>query len=77
MFLAAAVFILILDASLLNYIGGFWAVVAGFIVTPITFVVLPIYVLVQYGNWGLIIINFGGAILTYGLFFIGALIRGE
>lgn len=58
-------------------IAGFWGLVIGFTILPVTFTVAPWYVLIAFGNWEPLIISYGGMILGGGLIMAGKGIRGD
>ena len=68
---------LIIELSIVNQAAGFWGVVIGFFILPITFVAAPWYALVAWGNWFPLLIVYGGGIAAAVLFGIGSLIAGD
>lgn len=68
---------LIIELAIVNQAAGFWGVVIGFLVLPITFAVAPWYALVAWGNWFPLVIVYGGGIAAAALFFIGSAIAGD
>jgi hypothetical protein len=40
-------------------IAGGWGVLLGILIFPLTFAYLPLYALFFYGNWSLLLVNYG------------------
>jgi hypothetical protein len=68
---------LIIELAIVNQAAGFWGVVIGFLILPITFVAAPWYALVEWGNWFPLLIVYGGGILAIVSFCIGSAIAGD
>lgn len=52
-----------------------FGIVAGVIsvpLMPITFILTPIYVVIEKGSWGLALFSFGGLIVSRVIFMVGA-----
>jgi len=58
-------------------IYGYWGIVAGLFLTPVTFVGTPLYAGVKWGNWFPLFLNYGGSITAIVLTSIGNSIRGK
>jgi len=67
----------IISLAIVNNVAGFWGVVIGFAIAPVTFAAAPWYALVQWGNWFPLLINYGGGICGTLLWGIGSLINGK
>lgn len=62
----------IISLSIVNAVAGFWGVVIGFFIFPITFVVAPWYALISWGTWHPLMIVYGGFIIATVLHSIGS-----
>jgi len=51
-----------LELQIVNKIAGFWGLVIGFTILPITFFVAPFYALIAWGNWIPLVLIYGGGI---------------
>ena len=67
----------ILDIGIVNEATGFWGVVIGVVVAPVTLVAAPWYAGVAWGNWFPLIITYGGVISSFILFSISSMITGD
>lgn len=65
------------EAVIVNEVAGFWGIVIGMTVAPITFFAAPIYAVVEWGEWLAVVSIFGGGILISIIYGIGCLLRGE
>jgi len=68
---------LYLSLGIVNKVAGFWGVVFGLCLFPITFVAAPWYALLEWGNWIPLLINYGGGIFTILLFYLAAGLSGD
>lgn len=68
---------LIISVAIVNYAAGFWGVVIGFFIFPVTLVAAPWYALVEFGTWYPLVVIYGGGIFSSLLFGIGTLIAGD
>lgn len=57
--------------------AGFWGIVAGLFLGPITFVAAPLYAGFEHGNWFPLILNYGGSLVAMALIGIGSLVSGD
>ena len=62
-----------LELKILIYIAGFWGLVIGITVLPLTFIAIPWYAGISMGDWFPFLLTFGGGIsalifLAIGLF---------
>lgn len=67
----------IIELIIVNYVAGFWGMVVGFMILPVTLIVAPWYALVAWGNWFPLLIVYGGGILGFIMVGIGMMIRGD
>jgi len=67
----------IIELAIVSYVAGFWGVVFGFIILPITFTITPWYALVAWGNWFPLLIVYGGWISATILYGTGSIISGD
>lgn len=67
----------ILIIILTNKIAGFWGIVLGLTILPITFMVAPWYALFKWGYYLPLAVNYGGLILATLFFWIGSLLSKE
>lgn len=65
------------EAVIVNEVAGFWGIVIGITVAPITFFAAPIYTVVEWGEWFPVISIFGGGILISIIYGVACLLRGE
>jgi hypothetical protein len=56
---------------------GFWAVVLGLAVFPVTIIAAPWYALIAWGNPIPLAVGYGGFIVAAVLVALGGLLRGE
>ena len=68
---------LIFELAIVNQAAGFWGVVIGIFILPVTFVAAPWYAIVEWGNWFPLLIVYGGGIVSAIFFGIGSLIAGD
>jgi hypothetical protein len=68
---------LIIELAIVNQAAGFWGVVIGIVILPVTFVAAPWYALVAWGNWFPLEIVYGGGILTAVLLGLGSVVAGD
>jgi hypothetical protein len=54
----------LLDLSIISHAAGFWGVVIGFFVAPVTFIAAPWYAGIAWGNWFPVLICYGGGIVA-------------
>ncbi|MFH1597021.1 MAG: hypothetical protein ABIG94_11765 [Pseudomonadota bacterium] len=66
---------LIISLKIVNYAAGFWGVIIGFFIFPVTFTAAPWYALVQWGTWFPLILNYGGLITGGLLFGLGTFLK--
>lgn len=62
----------IICLSIVNSVAGFWGVVLGFTIAPVTFLVAPWYALIAWGNPLPLIVGYGGGILSTCMFALGS-----
>lgn len=67
----------IIELNIVYHIAGFWGIALGLTLLPVTFFIVPIYVLIAYGSWFPILIGYGGGFLGLLLRFIGTVISGD
>ena len=67
----------LLCLAIVNQAAGFWGVVAGFFLLPVTFVAAPWYAGVAWGNWFPLLICYGGGILATALVAVGSAVAGD
>jgi len=67
----------LLDLAIVNQAAGFWGVVVGFFLFPVTFVAAPWYAGVAWGNWFPLLICYGGGIAATILVAVGSAIAGD
>ena len=65
------------EAVIVNEVAGFWGIVIGLTVAPITFFAAPIYAVVEWGEWLGVVSIFGGGILISAIYGIGCLLHSE
>ena len=63
--------------SIITHVAGFWGVVIGLTIAPLTFVAAPIYAGIKWDNWFPLVLNYGGGILAAILIAIGNKFSGE
>lgn len=51
------------ELQIVNEIAGFWGVVIGFTILPVTFIATPFYALIAYGDWMPLSVIYGGGII--------------
>ena len=68
---------LLLDLAIVNHAAGFWGVVVGFFVAPVTFIAAPWYAAVAWGNWFPLVICYGGGIVASVLMLLGKAVGGS
>jgi hypothetical protein len=52
-------------------VAGFWGLVFGFTLAPLTFMAAPWYALVAWGNPTMLVFNYGGIIFSFFLQWLG------
>jgi hypothetical protein len=52
---------------IVNQVGGFWAILVGLIVLPLTMIAAPCYALVGWGNWIPLAIVYGPWVVVSGV----------
>ena len=67
----------LLDLAIVKEAAGFWGVVAGFVLMPVTFTVAPWYAGIAWGNWFPLLICYGGGIVATVIIVGGAAIGGS
>jgi len=67
----------LLDLAIVNQAAGFWGVVAGIFLLPVTFVAAPLYAGVAWGNWFPLFVGYGGGIAATILVGVGSAIAGD
>jgi hypothetical protein len=67
----------IVELAIVNHVAGFWGVVIGIMILPVTLIAAPWYALVAWGNWVPLAIVYGGGIVAAVFFGIGSLIAGD
>ncbi|WP_075367600.1 hypothetical protein, partial [Desulfosporosinus metallidurans] len=65
------------EAVIVNEVAGFWGIVIGLVVAPITFVAAPIYAVVEWGEWLAVVSIFGTGVLISIIYALGSWLRGE
>ena len=68
---------LIIVLSIINHAAGFWGVVVGFFIFPVTLVAAPWYALVACGSWFPLLVVYGGGIIASVLYGFGSLIARD
>ena len=68
---------LALDLAIVNQAAGFWGVVVGFFLLPVTFAAAPWYAGVAWGNWFPLLVCYGGGITAGTVVAIGTAISGD
>lgn len=68
---------LIIVLSIINQAAGFWGVVIGFFIFPVTLVAAPWYALVAWGTWFPLIVVYGGGIGASIFYGLGSVISGD
>ncbi len=71
------VWALLLNVAIVNEAAGFWGVVVGFVLLPVTFLAAPWYAGVATGNWVPLMVCYGGGIAAWGLFVAGSAIASD
>ncbi len=72
--LAVGVIGFILCCSVIAREWGFGGVVLGIALAPVTFLAAPIYAGIAYGNWSLLILEYGGSFVAFILYTIAGLL---
>jgi hypothetical protein len=67
----------LLCLAIVSQAAGFWGVVVCFFVFPVTFVAVPWYAGVAWGNWFPLLICYGGEIVASILFAVGSTVAGD
>ena len=67
----------VLDLAVVNYVAGFWGVVLGFSIAPVTFTAAPWYALVAWGTWYPLLICYEGTIVSGAIVWMGSTISGD
>ena len=52
----------ILDLAVVRHVAGLWGVVGGVVLFPLTYVVVPWYAAIAWGNWFPLLIGYGGVL---------------
>jgi len=65
------------EVVIVNEVAGFWGIVIGMTVAPITFFVAPIYAVVEWGEWFPVVSIFGGGIFITIIYGLGTWLHGE
>lgn len=68
---------LLIDLSILYEVIGFWGIVIGIFVLPVTLIAAPWYALLAWGTWFPLIITYGGGLISYILIGIGSSLQEE
>lgn len=68
---------LLLNIAVVSHVAGFWGVVVGFLVLPVTFFATPWYAGVALGDWLPLIVNYGGGIVGTTLIAVGSAMVGD
>ena len=68
--LVTGVWGLIMSLALIGYLVGFWGVVFGLVLAPLTLAVGPWIAIFKWGTWIPLVITYGGAILGAALYAI-------
>ena len=68
---------LLLNCAVIDDAAGFWGVVIGFCVLPVTFIAAPWYAGGVMGNWLPLTVSYGGAIAAAILIGTGSAISGK
>lgn len=63
--------------GIISDVAGFWGIIAGLFLGPITFVAAPLYAGFEQGNWFPLILNYGGGMVAMVLFGIGSMISDD
>jgi hypothetical protein len=71
-FLVAGIWSFVLDLSLVSNDFGFWALLASFLLAPLTLVVAPWYAGIVAHNWWAVVMGYGGGTLALLLIFAGS-----
>lgn len=56
---------LALSIFVANQIAGGWGVLLSILIFPLTFAYLPLYALFFYGNWSLLLVNYGSVVIGW------------
>jgi len=57
--------------GIISHAAGFWGIVAGLFIAPLTFVAAPLYAGFEHGDWFPLILNYGGSVAGLVLMGIG------
>ncbi len=68
---------LIITLAIVNQAAGFWGVVIGFFIFPVTLAAAPWYALVAWGTWFPLVVVYGGGISATILFVLASVISGD
>ncbi len=77
MFFIFGIWGFIVELAIVNHVAGFWGVVIGIMILPVTLVAAPWYALIAWGNWIPLAIVYGGGITAAVFFGVGSLIAGD
>ncbi len=69
--------VLFAEAVIVNEVAGFWGIVIGITVAPITFLAAPIYAAVEWGQWLAVGSIFGGGIAISIIYWVSTLLCGD
>ena len=67
---------LVIVANIFHRIGGFFGVIIGFAVLPITYLIVP-FISLFWGDWLPLLVIYGGGTTFITLFYVGSFIRGD
>jgi hypothetical protein len=68
---------LFLCLAIVDKVAGFWGIVVGLFIAPVTFLAAPFYAGFHYGNWFPLVLNYGGAFVSGGLMLVGKALARE
>ncbi|HOE15937.1 MAG TPA: hypothetical protein PLX02_01240 [Syntrophorhabdaceae bacterium] len=68
---------LYIDLVVVNEVAGFWGIVIGLTILPMTFLAVPVYVLIKWGSWFPLLLNYGGLVVGGILYAIGSWIKKD
>jgi hypothetical protein len=63
--------------GIISHAAGFWGIVGGLFLAPITFVAAPLYAGFEHGDWFPLILNYGGSVVAMVLMGIGGAMSND
>jgi len=61
-----------INFQIIHHVAGFWGIVIGLVILPVTFVAAPIYAIFEWGNWLPAALIYGGGMFSMIFFGIGS-----